>query len=431
MRNWKMKSSIMLLAAVMMFASGCGKKNNDASSLPQTQGQTQSEQQTETVVETIEQTTPTQTEDEMIPVPVLPGSTNTSDSASVSSSAAQTNSSAVATVASSQAASQAVDGYEPKDEEVYATQKVNIREAASTDSAKVGSLEAGASIHRIGYTAEWSQVEYNGTTCYIASEFLSDQAPQTVNQQVQAPSGTELWSGDLSTLSTNVFSGISDYTDRDALNVPNGCYYLTKLYGKYNALFLEDTSKNVIYLTMDEGYEAGYTPQILQTLREKNVKATFFVTKEFYDSNPEYIQQMIDDGHTVGNHTCNHKNMPTLSLEEQTNEIMVLHNIIKEQFGYEMKLFRFPEGSTSEQSLGLVESLGYRSVFWSFHYLDYNTDAQKDPAETLQLCMDSIHPGAIYLLHAKSATNTQILGEWIDAVRAAGYEFGGGLPITW
>lgn len=430
MRNWKMKSSIMLLAAVMIFASGCGKKENDAANLPQTQEQAQeSETEAQTEVQT-----KAQTEDEKLPVPLVPGesSASTSSSASTEESSQTSASSSAASASSSQADSaQAADGYEQRDEEVYAMQKVNIREAATTESAKVGSLEAGASIHRIGYSADWSQVEYNGTTCYIASEYLSDQEPQTVNQQVQASSGTEFWSGNLSTLSTNVFSGISDYTDRDALNVPNGCYYLTKLYGKYNAIFLEDTSKNVIYLTMDEGYEAGYTPQILQTLREKNVKATFFITKEFYDSNPEYIQQMIDDGHTIGNHTCTHPNMPTLSLEEQTNEIMVLHNIIKEQFGYEMKLFRFPEGSTSEQSLGLVESLGYRSVFWSFHYLDYNTDAQKDPAETLQLCMDSIHPGAIYLLHAKSATNTQILGEWIDAVRAAGYEFGGGLPTTW
>ena len=426
MRNWKMKSSVMVLAAAMLFASGCGKKANNAANLPSTQAQTEkeSEQQTQEIVQT------KATTEEELPLPVMPGE---SQGTSTSSSAQATSSDAASSVAvSSQASSgQAVDGYEPRDEEVYATQKVNIREAASTDSAKVGSLEASASIHRIGYTAEWSQVEYNGTTCYIASEYLTDQVPETVNQQVQAPSGTELWSGDLSTLSTNVFSGIAAYDDRDALNVPNGCYYLNKLYGKYNAKFLEDTSKNVIYLTMDEGYEAGFTPQILQTLREKNVKATFFVTKEFFDSNPEYIQQMIDDGHTVGNHTCNHKNMPTLSLEEQTNEIMVLHNLVKDTFGYEMKLFRFPEGSTSEQSLGLVESLGYQSVFWSFHYMDYDTDAQKDPAETLQLCMDSIHPGAIYLLHAKSATNTQILGQWIDAVRAAGYEFGGGLPTTW
>ena len=385
MRNWKLRSSVIVLAAVMMASSGCGKKNNDTASIPQLPSQTQEQ--------TIEQTIPVTTEEEAIPVPVAPGEVNVSSSSSASaSSLAATSSQAV----------QAEDGYEPRDEEVYATQKVNIRETASTDAAKAGSLEAGASIHRIGYTAEWSKVEYNGTTCYIASEYLSDKAPETVNQQVQAPSAaTELWSGDLSTLSTNEFSGIADYSDRDALNVPNGCYYLKKLYGKYNAKFIEDTSKKVI------------------------------VTKEFYDSNPEYIKQMIDDGHTVGNHTCNHKNMPSLSLEEQTNEIMVLHNLVKDNFGYEMKLFRFPEGSTSEQSLGLVESLGYQSVFWSFHYLDYNSDAQKDPAETLQLCMDSIHPGAIYLLHAKSATNTQILGEWIDAVRAAGYEFGGGLPTTW
>ena len=194
MRNWKLRSSVIVLAAVMMASSGCGKKNNDTASLPQLPSQTQTQ--------TIEQTIPVTTEEEAIPVPVAPGEVNVSSSSSASASSLA--------AASSQAV-QAEDGYEPRDEEVYATQKVNIREAASTDAAKAGSLEAGASIHRIGYTAEWSKVEYNGTTCYIASEYLSDKAPETVNQQVQAPSAaTELWSGDLSTLSTNEFSGIAD-----------------------------------------------------------------------------------------------------------------------------------------------------------------------------------------------------------------------------
>lgn len=419
MRNWKKRSFICLMAAMMALASGCaGKKEKTAQSLPETAAQTTQAQtaggqaketeETETrSAAAVEKTT----EQELLDVPVVPGAINTEETPSVPS-----------------VSSAAADGFEPRDEQVYATEKVNVRAAASTDSEKVGSLEAGNSVRRTGYTAEWSRVDYHGTTCYIASSFLSTEEMAPANIQVQAPAGSELWSGDISTLSNNIFSGIADYKDRDASNVPNGCYYLEKLYSKYNALFLEDTSKKVIYLTMDEGYEAGFTPQILQTLREKNVQATFFVTKEFYDSNPKYIQQMIDDGHTVGNHTCNHPNMPTKTLEQQTNEIMTLHNIIKEQFGYEMKLFRFPEGSTSEQSLALAESLGYKSVFWSFHYLDYNSDDQKDPAETLKLCMDSIHPGAIYLLHAKSATNTQILGQWIDAVRAAGYEFGGGIP---
>lgn len=417
MINMKMKTSILMLAVMLTFAAGCGSnKNTEKEMLPASaKTETQSEEisQTESDAETQAKETT-----QSVIMPVGPGTVNTGSSAQTSAS--WTNS-------ASQSEIMAEDGYEPRDEQVYATTNVNIRSKASTDSEKVGFLEAGASIRRTGYTSQWSKVEYNGTTCYVASEYLSAEPLVSVNSQAQATAGSSLWTGDITTLSTNVFSGISDYVDRDALNVPNGCYYLTKLYSKYNAQFIEDTSKNVIYLTMDEGYEAGYTPQILQTLREKNVKATFFVTKEFYNSNPEYIQQMIEDGHTVGNHTCNHLNMPTLSLEQQTDEIMNLHNIIKEQFGYEMKLFRFPEGSTSEQSLALVESLGYKSVFWSFHYLDY-TDEQKDPAEALQLCIDSLHPGAIYLLHAKSSTNTQILGDWIDAVRAAGYEFGGGLP---
>ena len=155
MRNWKLRSSVIVLAAVMMASSGCGKKNNDTASLPQLPSQTQTQEQEQT----IEQTIPVTTEEEAIPVPVAPGEVNVSSSSSASASSLAT--------ASSQAV-QAEDGYEPRDEEVYATQKVNIREAASTDAAKAGSLEAGASIHRIGYTAEWSKVEYNGTTCYLS-----------------------------------------------------------------------------------------------------------------------------------------------------------------------------------------------------------------------------------------------------------------------
>lgn len=218
--------------------------------------------------------------------------------------------------------------------------------------------------------------------------------------------------------------GFSAANGRDSKNVPNDMYWYVKKYGKYNADFLQDTSKNVIYLTMDEGYEAGYTPTILDTLKEKNVKAVFFVTKQFIDSDPELIQRMIDEGHIIGNHTVSHKQMPTLTLDQQKEEILTINNRIKEQFGYDVKLFRFPEGEFSEQSLALVESLGMKSVFWSFSHKDFNTDAQPDPATSLQKCLDEVHPGAIYLLHAVSSTNTQILGDFIDGVRAKGFEFG-------
>lgn len=218
--------------------------------------------------------------------------------------------------------------------------------------------------------------------------------------------------------------GFSAANGRDSKNVPNDMYWYVKKYGKYNADFLQDTNKNVIYLTMDEGYEAGYTPTILDTLKEKNVKAVFFVTKQFIDSDPELIQRMIDEGHIIGNHTVSHKQMPTLTLDQQKEEILTINNMIKEQFGYDVKLFRFPEGEFSEQSLALVESLGMKSVFWSFSHKDFDTSAQPDPATSLQKCLDEVHPGAIYLLHAVSSTNTQILGDFIDGVRAKGFEFG-------
>lgn len=215
-------------------------------------------------------------------------------------------------------------------------------------------------------------------------------------------------------------------SDRDALNRPNGLYYYERLYGKYAADYYVDTEDKLIYLTMDEGYENGCTPSILKTLREKGVRATFFVTKQFVDEHPELVRQMIDEGHTVGSHSCSHPSggLPQLGAQGVYEDMKRLNDMVYEQFNYQMDLFRYPEGVSSEQSLALIEQMGYTSVFWSFAYRDYVTDDQMDPATALNQCMNYIHPGAIYLLHAVSTTNTEILGDFIDSARAQGYEFG-------
>ncbi len=234
--------------------------------------------------------------------------------------------------------------------------------------------------------------------------------------------------GDLSALSNDSLGHGYSTSDRDASNRPNGCLYLQHVYGnQYGADFIiENTGSQVIYLTMDEGYEAGYTPAILDTLAEKGVKAVFFVTKQFVTEQPALVQRMIDEGHIIGNHSCAHPadGMPSLGVEGETNDIMELHNLVQQNFGYTMTLFRFPAGIFSEQSLALVHNLGYRSVFWSFAHRDWVTTDQPDPAASLQSMLDQLHPGAIYLLHAVSATNTEVLGQFIDEVRARGYEFG-------
>ena len=214
-------------------------------------------------------------------------------------------------------------------------------------------------------------------------------------------------------------------TNVDELNRPTGSLSYQEKFKDYTADFIIPTTDKKIYLTLDEGYEYGCTPSILSTLKEKGVKAVFFVTQPYINSSPELVKQIIDDGHILGNHSLTHPaaGLPSQSVEEQQKEVMDVHNFVKENYNYDMFLFRFPAGKFSEQSLAVLNNCGYRSVFWSFAYLDYDVENQPDETESLNKMLERLHPGAIYLLHAESWTNTNVLGQFIDKVREAGYEF--------
>lgn len=203
---------------------------------------------------------------------------------------------------------------------------------------------------------------------------------------------------------------------------PNDPVLLQNKYSSFNAKWLLDDEKTVC-LTFDEGYENGYTPQILDTLKEKDVKAIFFVTYDFAKDNPDLIKRMIDEGHTVGNHSYRHYTMDEVSEETAKEEVNYLHNYIEEEFGYTMSYFRFPKGEFSEQSLGIVNNLGYKSVFWSYAYADWDVDKQPEESKAFTGICESTHPGEIILLHAVSQTNANILGKVIDDIRQQGYTF--------
>lgn len=206
---------------------------------------------------------------------------------------------------------------------------------------------------------------------------------------------------------------------------PVACVQLQQKYGSMGAHFvrMEEESKGKIYLTFDEGYENGFTAPILDTLKGKGVSAVFFVTLPYVKSCPDLVKRMIDEGHIVGNHTSGHPNMTTITAEEGYDDVAKLHNYVKENFGYSMYLFRFPEGAFSEQNLGLIRSMGYTPVFWSFAYKDWDPESQMDEETAYGKVMNSLHDGEIVLLHAVSETNSKILGKYIDAVREKGYTF--------
>lgn len=214
-------------------------------------------------------------------------------------------------------------------------------------------------------------------------------------------------------------------TNFDADGTPTACRLLQADYGAYDADFVRsgDAFAGKVFLTFDEGYENGYTASILDTLKEKDVSAVFFVTLPYVKSEPELVKRMIDEGHIVGNHSARHPNMTTEAPADAYDEVADLHAYVKENFGYEMFLFRPPEGAFSERTLALLQKMGYRSVFWSFAYKDWDPENQYDCDTALAKATGSLHSGEIFLLHAVSSTNDAILGDFIDTVRAAGYTF--------
>lgn len=208
----------------------------------------------------------------------------------------------------------------------------------------------------------------------------------------------------------------------DDKNRPTGALDFNANYGKYGAEALREDKKNIL-LTFDQGYENGYTAQILDTLKEKKVKAVFFLLQDYAERNPELVQRMIDEGHIVGNHSVSHYSMPDLSAEECRQEIEGLQEYMKQNFGVTMKLFRPPMGEFSEQSLSVTKDCGLSTMLWSFAYADWDVNAQPDPAQAKEKLIGAAHEGAVYLLHSVSQTNAEVLSEVIDGIRDEGFEF--------
>ena len=192
---------------------------------------------------------------------------------------------------------------------------------------------------------------------------------------------------------------------------------------KYDGICMGNSEEKYVYLTFDNGYEAGYTAKILDTLKENNVKATFFITAHYLNTAPELVERMIKEGHIVGNHTVNHYSMPDITDEKIKEEVMNLHSALYEKFGYEMKYIRPPKGEFSERTLSVCKSLGYKTVMWSFAYDDWDTKKQGKQQYAKDKILDNVHNGEIILLHSTSSDNCEILSVVIKEIKTQGYEF--------
>ena len=194
---------------------------------------------------------------------------------------------------------------------------------------------------------------------------------------------------------------------------------------KLDAAYLGDTTQPVIYLTFDAGYENGATEQILDVLKQHEVKAAFFLVGNYMEKNADLVRRMADEGHIVGNHTMHHPDMSKITDPAAfEKELKDLEDLYREVTGQELpKYYRPPQGIYSEENLKMAQELGYKTVFWSLAYVDWNNDSQPTKEQAFSKLIPRVHNGAVVLLHSTSQTNAAILDELLTKWKDMGYSF--------
>lgn len=194
----------------------------------------------------------------------------------------------------------------------------------------------------------------------------------------------------------------------------------------FDAAYIGNTEEKVIYLTFDAGYENGCTAKILDILQKHQVPAAFFLVGNYIEKNADLVRRMVSEGHIVGNHTMHHPDMSKISdFSAFQKELEDLEALYKQVTGLEMeKYYRPPQGIYSEDNLKMAQEMGYKTVFWSLAYVDWNNDSQPSHDYAFGKLLPRTHNGAVVLLHSTSQTNAEILDELLTKWKDMGYRFG-------
>lgn len=243
----------------------------------------------------------------------------------------------------------------------------------------------------------------------------------SVSMETQAPEPTLYPSEIYSQLSNDKIAWGLKKVKGEKPEVPES---ITKTLSEFDGGYLSKSGGKNLYLTFDEGYENGYTGQILDVLKKTQTPAAFFITGDYLENEAELVKRMMDEGHIVGNHTQNHPSMPEVpDVTTLAKEITDLDDQFFALTGQHMRYLRPPKGEFSEKTLAVSKDLGYKSVFWSFAYADWEKDKVNGAQYAYDHVMPYLHDGAILLLHAVSKDNADALEQIITDAKAAGYTF--------
>jgi len=215
--------------------------------------------------------------------------------------------------------------------------------------------------------------------------------------------------------------GLSPNTREEVPMAPDG---VASLFKQYNGLYHADTTEKKVFFTFDLGYEAGYTAEVLDILKEHNIKGIFFLCGH-YLTETELVKRMLAEGHQIGNHTDKHKDLPKQSREGATKDIMDFQNMFKEQYpdAPAPVYFRPPQGRFDEKTLSIANENNLKTMLWSIAIVDWGKkpiDAQKNADKITS----RVHPGAIILFHITNSGTPQMLRKLIPQLQEKGYAIG-------
>jgi len=199
----------------------------------------------------------------------------------------------------------------------------------------------------------------------------------------------------------------------------------------YPDLFIAsgDSSEKKVALTFDDGPDDVFTPQILDILKDKNVKATFFVIGKRADSFSEVMQRIVDEGHLAGNHTWSHPNIMKISLEDAKEEVLKTEKLLNSYYKDSkdrVKIFRSPYGSIDPKRVEFFGDIGYKIISWNVDSLDWKGLSAEEVKTNV---LENVVNGSIILQHSAGGEgedlsgSVEALSEIIEVLKAEGFEF--------
>lgn len=187
------------------------------------------------------------------------------------------------------------------------------------------------------------------------------------------------------------------------------------------AIYRGNPNKRMVSLTFDATYGDNQTYQLLEILRNNNIKATFFLSGIWLLNYPELARAIAAEGHEIGNHSLTHPHMPLITMPEVTNQILRTEALIRNITGQDPYLFRPPYGEYTQAILNQLASLGYVTIMWTIDSLDWQNPG---PDAIISRVVNNAEPGAIILLHQSAPDTLQGLQTMISELRNQGYDFG-------